>query len=245
MDGFLFRSKSNTNVNSRDETFHELIFRKFKFLRSLKNYILSKIRTGRYELNNGADQEISIISYDQRSFADVERDFDLQTPSSVSSVDIDGNVIELLKTVLDKKFHDNKPRQQAELELLEIIEKTFTRQLDIFEGVLKLANSRNIDSKKLDTWEDRLRSSSISEKSVDGFINGIIKNLVTEITKNAPCSDERLTRLHSSIEKRSLQLEENLGDNLQVKKTNVLCECQEPTSSGAAVSRTLPSHNFY
>ncbi|XP_063908590.1 uncharacterized protein LOC135126502 [Zophobas morio] len=212
MDRFLLRSKSSSSMDdNKHYSFHDTILRKFKFIKTLKNYVLSKIRSAKYDLGNGSHQEVSVISYDQRSFTDVEKEFDLQT-----SVKVDTQAVQNLKKVLNESLHNKNVQNSTYLELLEIAEKTFARQLDIFEGILTILNAKNSENNCVQKKQKQLVASFINDESIDAFAESIVKNLINEITKSISGTGQR------SVEgKLNAEIEEDLGYSYQIKQAKV------------------------
>ncbi|RZC33926.1 uncharacterized protein BDFB_002908, partial [Asbolus verrucosus] len=210
---------NNKSGQIPEESLQESILRKFNFLRSFKNYVFSKFRSGKYELSDNCSREISIVSYEQRTFADVEREFDLPPSSSVK---VNQKVIEALKKVLKQIPNDqSQQNRKTRTELLEIVEKTFNRQLDIFEELLQLINADNNVTGKMDPRRKQIKANTISEDSVDGYVNGIMRNLLTELTNATEATQQTALHNAEAAEPTVSNIERHLGDNHRVKKPNI------------------------
>ncbi|XP_064212386.1 uncharacterized protein LOC135265926 [Tribolium castaneum] len=219
MDKSVPTISSGADLDEEKSKFRETLARKFKFLGTLKNYIFSKLRKEKYNLDDSPPPAVSIVSYDQRGFEDAEKALDSECSQTIK---LDPRILQALKTALNSKINDPKPN--ANLELLDIVERTFARQMDIFEGLLKHINSKSESDKvKL---QRKLRS-SLKDRSLD--LNYIINNLVTELNAN------------SNAQQITIALNDdtpNPGDNPKIKKPSIECECRQAGASGGAVPRT-------
>lgn len=167
---------SSFELEEERASFKESILKKFKFLSTLKNFVVSKIRRNRYDMSKAQSPqpEVSIISYEQRTFEDVERELEAQWNHTLQ---VNRNVLEALRATLNPGYDDNM-RPNVDMELLEIVEKTFARQMDIFEIILQQINSKN-DSNKMEVLRELRRAAN--DKSFD--LNYLIGHLVAEIQR--------------------------------------------------------------
>lgn len=257
MDTTFRRKHSNEGTNKGSEGF----FKNFK--KNIKNFFATKFSSSsKYELcdNHKQEQEISIISYEDNKCQEIEPKKQINNTKTVPtySLSIDEKLIKSLEKIVKERKKlkpvpavvNTRPLPsnfKGKLELLQIIERTFNRQIDIFEQLLKVTQNDLNQSATVEMNNKKqkaLQKKAMHDNAMDMFVNDLLKHIVLQLTncdENVPTN--AITSGSNNDASSSTGRKIHFGDNSQIKQKEISCECQHPNETGGAVPLPYPNNS--